>query len=474
MRISIRNRIAPTLIVAVIVTLLHVTAVVSGSSAQQPNTQEPNTGSIEGTLRNGAGEPVPDASVVLQGSSQNTMETKTDVRGKFSFSHCPLDTYSIRASKAGLGASAIASLKLAAPGKNQIDLILGTNQMASPDSAKGSSVSAAGQMKFDEQPNFVIAGVKDWSNADLHGSAANAQTSESLNRDTMALNASDTTADRSPKAGEAEGHRLAGQRFEKAGDPFAAQREYEAAVRLNPSEENYFNWGAELLLHKANQPAVEVFTRGTKAHPKSWRMRAGLGAALYASNSPEDAAQRLCEATDLSPSTPVPYIFLGQIEKESVTPLPCSVERLARFAREQPENAKANYYYAIALWKRSRSSDAKNVKPAEALLAKAVTLDPVFAEAHLQLGILQSGNGELQRAVAAYRKATDLNPGLTEAHRRLALAYKRLGDEPKAQQEFAAYQRCEKAETATLEKQHQQLGQFLVILRDNAAIASPN
>ena len=99
----------------------------------------------------------------------------------------------------------------------------------------------------------------------------------------------------------AELHRLLGDIAEQSGDPLRAVREYEAAARLDPSEQNYFEWGAELLLHRAILPAIEVFTKGSTAHPKSARMMAGLGAALYASGRYEEAASRLCAASVETP-----------------------------------------------------------------------------------------------------------------------------------------------------------------------------
>jgi Tfp pilus assembly protein PilF len=444
--------------------------------AQTSTALQQEAATIQGIVRNPAGEPVEGASVLLEGTDKKTTETKTDANGKFFFSHCRFDAYSIHATKSGFDDSAIAALKIIEQGNSQLVLLLKTKGSGSVHSANPPSAGSAAEIEFDDKPNFVIAGVKDWSNADLHGSAANARTSESLNQGTLALKSHDATAESSgasAAAKEAGTHRLEAERLEKAGDPLAAEREYEAAVRLDPSEENYFAWGAELLVHRANQPAAEVFARGAKAHPQSWRMRAGLGAALFASNSYEEAAQRFCEAGQLSPRTAAPYIFLGEIEKSTTAPLPCADESLAGFLREQPENARANYYYAIALWKRARGSEPKNLKRAETLLAKAVALDPRFAEAHLQLGIVQSDRGASEQAGASYRKAIELQPDLAEAHHRLALTYRRLGDEAKAQQEFAAYQGAEKAGAAALEKRHQQLRQFLVILSDHATNPAP-
>src|SRR5712692_7644466 len=273
---------------------------------------------------------------------------------------------------------------------------------------------------------------------------------------------------------KAEVHRLLGDLDEQLGDPLEAVREYESAVRLEPSEQNYFNWGTELLLHKAVRPAIEVFAKGTVAHPDSARMLAGLGAALYASGSFADAARRLCDASDLKPADPATHLFLGKMEKAAPDPLPCAEEKLARFAREQPANALANYYYAVALWKGARGSEnSAALMQAEALLEKAVSIDPRFDEAYVQLGILSSERGESSRAIRDFLKAIEANPQSGEAHYRLGLAYKRTGDEGKAQQELQLYKQIDQKEAAAVERQRRELRQFLIILKDQPAPTAP-
>ena len=136
-------------------------------------------------------------------------------------------------------------------------------------------------MQFSDEPNFTVAGVTDWSNVGLHGSDANVRTSESLAKETASLKPG-AAAPKSAAASEADSHRLLGDAHEKGGDPLAAVNEYEKAVKLDPSEGNYFAWGSELLLHRGGIAAVEVFHKGALQHPKSERMRAGLGAAYYA------------------------------------------------------------------------------------------------------------------------------------------------------------------------------------------------
>ena len=135
------------------------------------------------------------------------------------------------------------------------------------------------------------------------------------------------------------------------GDPLAAVHEDEQAVRLDPSEQNYFAWGSELLLHRAVWQAAEVFKNGTKAYPKSARMLAALGAALFAGALYDQAADSLCQASDLNPADTEPYLFMGRIEMAAPKPLACIEPRLARFVQQQPQNSLANYFYAMAIWK---------------------------------------------------------------------------------------------------------------------------
>src|SRR6202790_4390194 len=268
--------------------------------------------------------------------------------------------------------------------------------------------------------------------------------------------------------------RLLGDLDEHPGDPREAVREYESAARLEPSEQNYFNWGTELLLHKAPHPAVEIFTKGSEAHPNSARILAGLGAALSANGSYSEAARRLCEPSDLNPADPAPYISLGKMEKAAPDPLPCAEEKLSRFASEQPANSLANYYYAVALWKSEREPrNSARMAQAATLLEKATSLDPKLAEAYLQLGIMSSASGDNTRAISAYKKAIEANPQSGEAHYRLGLAYKRIGEDAKAKQELQLYKQIDQTETAAVERQRRELRQFMIILKDQPAPAAP-
>jgi tetratricopeptide (TPR) repeat protein len=267
---------------------------------------------------------------------------------------------------------------------------------------------------------------------------------------------------------KAELRLLLGDLDELLNDPLAAVREYERAAKLEPSEPNYFAWGTELLLHKGVQPAVEVFSKGSAAHPESARMLAGLGAALYASGSYDEAARKLCDAADRNSADPAAYFFMGKMQKGAAGALPCVEQKLAQFVQLQPANALAHYYYAVALWKRERESpnSLASFEQIQAVLQRALSIDPKLGEAYLQLGIMYSQRGSTQQAIAAYQRAIEANMNLGEAHYRLAQAYKIIGEQSKAQPEFQRYEQIAKTEAAEVERERRELRQFLVILKE--------
>jgi tetratricopeptide (TPR) repeat protein len=503
--LDVTNPLKKQFLVALIAEVGVLLGIFSGVvCAQSASLPQGEANIVEGTVRSSAGKLLKGASVLLEEKERsNSLETKTKSDGSFVFSGVSPGVYTLRAKISGLCEGVSKPLVLSAGDKKRVDLVLESLTADHPGGSgtPSSSGSARGAMEFEDKPNFTVAGVTDWNNTGMHGSDVNVRTSEALAKEMVALKtrglvgkstggapslnsgesqetllaAREQVRTMLAKADTANGHRLMGELDEQLGDSLEAVREYERAALMDPSEQNHFEWGTELLLHRADGPAAEVFTKGSHAHPDSARMLAGLGAALYAEGKREEAAGRLCEASDLKPADPAPYVFLGQMEKAATGVLACVEQKLARFAQEQPGNALANYYYGVTVWKRDRGSEknAAGLQQAEALLEKAVNIDPQLGEAYLQLGILHSERGDFEQAIRDYQKAIEVNPQLGEAHYRVGSAYKRIGEESKAEQEFRAYEKIEKAETAAIESRRRELRQFLIILKDQPAAHSP-
>lgn len=272
---------------------------------------------------------------------------------------------------------------------------------------------------------------------------------------------------------KAELHRLLGEVEEKLGNPLAAVHDYQRAAELNPSEANLFDWGTELLVHRAVDPAIEVFTDGNRLFPRSTRMLLGLSVAQYARGSYDDAFRHLFEASDLNPDDPNPYLFLGKMQKVENNQAEGIVERLGRFARLQPENALAHYYYAVSFWRRRSPQDSENLAQVESLLEKAVHLDPKLGAGYLQLGILYAERKDFPKAISAYQKATEVSPRLEEAHYRLAQAYRQVGEASKARQELRLYEQISKETAGEIERERREIQQFVYTLRDAASTPRP-
>jgi tetratricopeptide (TPR) repeat protein len=296
----------------------------------------------------------------------------------------------------------------------------------------GQDQSAPPPPQYFDEPKFIVAGVADPSQRGGHGSDPVLRSAESLAKATAALGSGTAADDK---------------------NPLGAVRAYQSAAELNPSEGNLFNWGTELLTHRAADRAVDVFTSGQRLFPRSTRILLGLAVALYSRGSYDQAAQRFFEATDLDPNDPAPYLFLGKISSGAIRNLAGYAQRLERFAQLHPDSAWANYYYAATL--------TGTPLKAQALLERAVRLDPKLADAFLLLGITYADDGNFPKAISAYQSAIAANAQLEEAHYRLAMAYRKTGEADKAQKEIALYQELTKRSEEKLERERSEVQQFV-------------
>jgi tetratricopeptide (TPR) repeat protein len=289
-----------------------------------------------------------------------------------------------------------------------------------------------------------------------------------------------------PNPKDPEIHRLLGDVQEQLRNPLQAVREYQRAAELDPSEANLFNWGAELLAHRALESATQIFTKGNRRFPNSVRMLVALGVTWYARGDYDQAANCLVSASVLAPNEPSPYLFLGRMQSEQTAPPAETAKRLARFAQLQPENALANYFYAVALSKQSppsaepdRNAEGAEERSArvEALLLKAVRLDPNLGAAYLHLGILYSGRADFPQAISAYQKAiatsSEHDETLEQSHYRLAQAYSRSGETAKAQAELKLHTELAMKTLEDRERERRDVLQFVVALRGENSVSPP-
>lgn len=489
--------------------------------------QEPSNGAIlKGYVRDPAGHPLQNATVSLQLATESAApeSTKTDSEGAFRFASLPAGAYTLRAQMTGYSEATVSRIPVARKEMKKIDLVLVPGNLPvtasdvrnpSAEKAPGAKPGTAAPEFFDE-PQFTVAGVTTAANAGGHGSDNVMRTSEALARATVSLDKTSTSAEASPSLAAESSlrdevarnpkdtslhHQLADVE-EKLGHPLEAVREYQRAAELDASEPNLFDWGAELLTHRALEPATEVFTKGNRLFPKSARMLIALGVSWYARGAYDQAAQCLASASDLEPDNPTPYLFLGKIESAGAATPEAAVEKttlakLERFLQLQPDNALANYYFAVALWKQSENAlgsdsdtqqNSEHSARVESLLRNAVRLDPSFSAAFLRLGILYAQRADYSQAIAAYQKAIAVSPEasskdgsrkdsttrnaapdsdetLAESHYRLAQVYQRTGDKTHAQEQLQLHEEYVKKTKEDTDRERREIQEFIVSLK---------
>jgi tetratricopeptide (TPR) repeat protein len=441
----------------------------SAAVLAQPSVPTQGSIAITGMVVDATGRPVDSAEVRLESDdSACVAETKSGANGRFELGALHAGKYKLTAKKQGFRS-------------REIPLMLPL--VASADPPKIVLEADETGIEFSDKPSFAVAGVTDFTAVGGHGADTILRTSEDLTRETYKLNgpdangaAGDAAADRErvkqqlAQGESAELRRTLGELDEKLGDPLAAVKEFERAAKLDGSEQSYFEWGSELLLHRAIWQARDVFETGSKAYPKSARMFTGLGAAMFAGAQYDDAANALCRAADLNPTNLETYRTLGQIEVAAPSALACVEAKLEGFVAAHPDNSLANYFYAMAvLKKQEKSPDAGARMTAKGYFEKAVVLDAKCADAYLQLGNLAAGDHDTRAAIELYQKAIEANPELGDAHYRLGVAYDRIGESAKAKSEFALHDQIAREQAAEIDQQRKEIKQFVIAPADAAS-----
>jgi tetratricopeptide (TPR) repeat protein len=454
---------------------------------------EGEASTLHGIVRDANNRPIAGAMVCLQAQDTQIqiLTARTDSAGVYVFSAVRTGTYTLRAEMTGYGSAPWSRLNIGRKESRALDLTL---VAAKPDALNAPTPASP---EFFDEPHFTVAGVADTSNFGGHGGDTIARNREALAEATASLsqqspdggtlNSSRPAMEKSLRDVQAqlaidgksreeiaELHHLLAETDEKLGNSLEAVQEYHLAAELNPSEKNLFDWGVELLLHRADEPAIEVFTKGNLAFPRSVRMLAGLGTAWYSNGSYEKAAQRLCEASDLNPEDPNPYLFMGKMQVLEATPSPTIEEHLARFVRLQPQNPWANYYYAVSLLKdRNSRENVEDIDRVKSFLLTAVRLDPKLGDAYLELGIVYSQQKDFPKAISALRHAIEADPKSDNAHYRLAQVYRLAGETSKAQAQMQLYEQMSKQNAEEIGRHRHALQQFVYELRDPTPALQP-
>jgi tetratricopeptide (TPR) repeat protein len=479
-------------------------------------------GSLSGVIRDEQGVPLEGARITLSSgeNSANAFSTTSDAKGGYHFPAIPPGSYQVQASLSGfetrqaevITISGVAAKDLSLnrnPVRPQFEsagvrgLIDPGGYSASSDAAAASGlIKGIADMKrtgndsetaiapcalepalkkgVEEKPNSAGANLKLGEFYLAHGQAANAipilENARSLDQGgQIALK---PLVEAYLKAGRFDSAlqlltplagphgapwaaRLLARASEGAGKFAEAAQYYQMAVNQEPTEEDLFGVGYELILAGLPKDAERAFEAGLKRYPRSQQLLIGFGSAQFLGGHASESVRTMLRAVDSNPADPRPYPFLAAASTISNVDAEQVRSAFEHFLEIAPDNPQAPYDYALnLLHERAADNAAARI---EALLQRAILLDPGMADAHLQLGALYTRRGDYQHATQELENAVRLSPNLPEGHYRLALAYRQTGRKDLSAREMQRFHETQAASAAQMAGGDMSIDQFISV-----------
>lgn len=227
-----------------------------------------------------------------------------------------------------------------------------------------------------------------------------------------------------------------------------AIKQYQEALRLNPTrEENYLAVGETLFAERRPGAVLELAKRMTDAFPSSPRAFSLRGSAELQMEQFKDAASSFSMALTLAPEDPNAALGLARAQAGSGMAEDAK-KTLETAIRYQAKKAPFELELALLLLKQVKSADSSERLRAESLLNACLKDPNTAAEAHYQLGSLALQSGQSARALAELQAAEKLRPANAATHFALARVYRRLGRISDADTQMSFYNKWKESSVA--------------------------
>ena len=231
-------------------------------------------------------------------------------------------------------------------------------------------------------------------------------------------------------------HSLRSMALTEMGRYDAALRANQEAQQLDPTNPNYlYNAGLIHLKEEDFRGAEKVFQQAVRRFPTSPAPYEGLGDTLFEQDRLKEAEKWLRKAIELDPASGTAYVLLAKLFYA------IGDEENLGWASSNAIQLMPNQYLACYYHGRWLLEYRQDVRLASQYIQKSVALSPGFAEGlKVWAGIL-SRQGRWREAVRAYERAVSVDPEDSRTYYLLATAYRRLGEEEKANRAIREYQR---------------------------------
>ena len=211
------------------------------------------------------------------------------------------------------------------------------------------------------------------------------------------------------------------------------------AREIDPHNHNYVSNAGLIYLNKGDSRHAErVFREGLQQFPKSAPLYQGLGEVLLKLNRFAEAEVSLNRAAEISPERVSVFVVMAHLQYTVG-----DGEKLRTAASKaialDPGNYLACFYYGVWLM-----NYQPQVKDGIDYIRKSIDIQPRFVQGLKMWGRIVSREGRWAEAVRTYEKAVAVDPRDDQVFYLLSVAYRKLGEDQKADRALAQYRRLAK------------------------------
>jgi Tfp pilus assembly protein PilF len=214
----------------------------------------------------------------------------------------------------------------------------------------------------------------------------------------------------------ARAHYNYGAALQQNGRLDEAEREYQNALRIDPSYVKvYANLGQLFVSKSKLEDAKKYYEKAIELDSHTGEIRSGYAYLLERLGRADEARAEYESAVRLSPKSARLFYTYGAFLDQRGE-LDAAIAQYQRALEVDPNLADAHSELATALLTKGDSQKA------EAHYLEAARLDPKRADVHSNLGSLLLGQGKTSQAIIEYEEALRIDPTLTEAAENLRVA----------------------------------------------------
>jgi len=248
-------------------------------------------------------------------------------------------------------------------------------------------------------------------------------------------------------AGAPDAHKLQGALDAAVGHPAEAIAEFDKAAQLDASVANLDSAGLARLAFGTAAEAQAAFASDTTLHPDSPELWLGLGLAAQLAGHPAEAREALFKAASSERLRRLAFTLLALENGTDAAWKARLRAALQPLLETDPPDAILEYDYALLLGNPGADDALRQEK--ENCLERAIRVQPEFAAAHFELGLLKADAGDATAAAAELIRANALDDRLPEWHYRLSRIDRKLNKTAEADQELHRFEALKAQQAAT-------------------------